>query len=334
MKKYLKYLIIGIFALVISKWIIVFLPSNSSDFRVVKEVSYKQDNKTIKEVQLSLDLSALKPQIEKEYQLAKEDVHNYIVQQMNEQKKESKYRLTKEDGFLDWLFGYWTGWEMMWKKLKGFFGSSDNEVKLVSDNFESMVINPGLSNRLKNINSYTKNRIDDYYKNVITITIHYINQNIAKLKQQGYTNIHIYKNTIPWSQYVVARGGEVLVITKGTGLGMGIMVGKYVGSKVAAIIGPKLLGIVEAKTASIVAGKIVSIFEFVLAPIIDYAANEAVKAAKYDETKRSFSKIIDDIFYDMTNQIDNKANNSLIKVKNKIYEELNKQVVITTKEIE
>jgi len=333
MRKYIKYLFIGILALVIAKWIIIFLPSNSSDFRVVKEVSYKKDTQTIKEVQLSLDLSALKPQIEKEYQLAQEDIHNYILQQMNEQKNEAKYRLTKEDGFLDWLFGYWTGWEMMIKKVEGWFGSSDDEIKLVSDNFESMVINPGLSDRFRNINSYTKNRIEDYYKNVITITINYINQNIAKLKQQGYTDVHIYKNTIPWSQYVVARGGDALVIAEGMGLGMGLVVGKYVGSKVAAIIGPKLLGIVEAKTASIVAGKIASIFEFVLAPIIDYAANEAVKEAQYDETKRSFDKIIDGIFYDMTNQIEHKADNSLIKVKNKIYEELNKQVVITAKEI-
>jgi len=337
MKKFFKYLFFIVLAIIVAKWIIIYImPSSSANnFKVVKQISYNQGSKKIKEVDLSLDLKALRPRIEREYQLAQQDIDNYINDQIYTQKNISKYRLTEEDGFLDWLFGYFTGWKMMWKKLKGLLGSSDNEIKLVSDKFQKSVINPGLNEMYIKINSYADNRMQDYYKNVVALTIDYINKNITKLKQEGYTNIMVDKNSIPWSQYIVARGGDVLMLdgVKGIGIGMGAIVGKYVGAKVAAIMGPKLLGILEAKTASIIAGKIASMFELILAPIFDYAANEAVKVAKYDETKKSFEGVIDSIFNEIEKEIKNNSNISLLKVKNSIYQELNKQVIIRAKEI-
>jgi len=337
-KRLFKYLFIGLVALIVAKWIVMFLPLNKS-----QQIEKSQENnisslsqhispKKVKEVELNLNFDNLRPEIEKEYELAKQDIDNYINEQVNLQKEEAKYRLTKEDGFLDWLFGYWTGWKMMYKKVKGLFGSEDNEIKMVSDKFKKDVINLGLNDMFENINNYAKNRMEDYYKSVITMTINYINEYILNLQQQGYTDIRIDKGSIPWSQYIVARGGDVLAAAEIGGLGIGAMVGKYVGSKVAAIIGPKLLGLVEAKTATIIAGKIVSVFEFVLAPVIDVVANEAVKAVKYDETKKNFEEVIDNIFNDIKKEIKYNMDENLIKIKNQIYEELNKQVLIRAKE--
>jgi len=339
-KRLFKYLLIGLVALIVAKWIVMFLPLNKS-----QQIEKSQENnissvsqyvlpKKVKEVELNLNFNDLKPRIEEEYELAKQDIYNYINEQINLQKEEAKYRLTKEDGFLDWLFGYWTGWKIMYKKAKGLFGSEDNEIKMVSDKFEKDVINPGLNDMFENINNYAKNRMEDYYKSVISMTIDYINEYISNLQQQGYTDINIDKNSIPWSQYIVARGGDVLVAAEIGGLGIGAMVGKYVGSKVAAIIGPKLLGLIEAKTATIIAGKIASVFEFVLAPVIDFLANEAVKAVKYDETKRNFEEVIDNIFNEIEKETKHNMDANLVKIKNQIYEELNKQVIIKAKESE
>jgi len=300
----------------------------------VSSITQNLLHKKLKEVELSLNFKDLKPKIEEEYESAKKDIESYINEQINLQKKEAKYRLTKEDGFLDWLFGYWTGWKMMYKKVKGLLGSKDNEIKMVSDKFKKDVINPGLNDMFENINNYAKNRMEDYYKSVINLTIDYINEYISNLQQQGYTDINIDKNSIPWSQYIVARGGDVLAAAEIGGLGIGAMVGKYVGSKVAAIIGPKLLGLVEAKTATIIAGKVASIFEFALAPVIDVVANEAVKKLKYDETKKNFEEAIDNIFDNIEREIKYNVNENLIKIKNQIYEELNKQVIIKAKESE
>ena len=333
MNKFIKYVGLLLVAIVVAKWIITFLPTSQTTQPVTTYPQTPIPKKEIKEVTLSVDFKNLEPQIQAEYSKAKEDIYNYIQNKISQQKEQAKYRLSqKEDNFLDWLFGYFTGWKMMWKKAKGWIGSDDNEVKLVSDKFEKDVINPGLKEMFSDIDSYAKMRIEDYYKSVINITINYINQNIQKLKDEGYTDIQIDKNSIPWGKYVVARGGDMLFVADMGGLGIGVMVGKFVGSKVAAIIGPKLLGVVEAKTASIVAGKIASAFELFLAPVIDVVANEAVKHAKWDETKKSFEEVIDNVFDTIESDINYNINDTLISLKNEVYNELNKQVTIRAKE--
>jgi hypothetical protein len=333
MKKIIKYLGILLLAIVVAKWIVTFLPTSQNQPVNTQNKYITTPKEQIKEITLNLNFKDLQPQIQEEYAKAKKDIYNYIQEQISHQKEEAKYRLSqKDDNFLDWLFGYFTGWKMMWKKAKGLMGSDDNEVKLVSDKFEKDVINPGLKEMFDNINSYTKMRIEDYYKSVMMITINYINQNIQKLKGEGYTDIQIDKNSIPWSKYIVSGSGDMIAITEFTGLtGISLVVGKFVGSKVAAIIGPKLLGVVEAKTATIIAGKIASAFEFLLAPVIDYFANEAVRKAKWEETKKSFEGVIDEIFDSIESEINYNVNKTLITIKNEVYNELNKQITIKAK---
>ena len=332
MKNIIKYIGLALLAVVVAKWIIMFIPNNEK-LQKVQQI-HTSPKKELKEVVLNLDFKSLEPQIQEEYAKAKGDIYTYIQEQISQQKNEAKYRLSEgNDNFLDWLFGYFTGWNMMWKKAKGLMGSNDNEIKLVSDKFEKDVINPGLKEMFDNIDNYTKNRIDDYYKSVITLTINYINQNIQRLKDEGYTDIQVDKNSIPWGNYVVARTGDIFTLAEASGMtGIGMVVGKFVGSKIAAIIGPKLFGIVEAKTATIIAGKIASAFEFLLAPVIDYFANEAVKHAKWDETKKTFEGVIDEIFDSIKVEINRNVNDALITIKNEVYNELNKQVTIKAKE--
>jgi len=105
-KRLFKYLFIGLVALIVAKWILMFLPSNNSKKNNISSITQNLPHKKLKEVELSLNFKNLKPRIEEEYESAKKDIDSYINEQINLQKKEAKYRLTKEDGFLDWLFGY------------------------------------------------------------------------------------------------------------------------------------------------------------------------------------------------------------------------------------
>ena len=336
MKKFIRYIIFIVIALIVTKWIVYFLPSNHNSIQIIKRENILDKNNTkVTEVELLLDLKDLKDEIEDEFENARDDINDYISEQIALQKQEAKYRLTKEDGFLDWLFGYWTGWAMMWKKVKGFFGSDDNEVKYVSDEFKNQVILIGLNEKLENINEYARNRMEDFYKSAITSTINYINDQLEELKNQGYSDIKVDRVTIPWATYIVQRSGDILAVEEISGIsmsGLGLVIGKYVGSKIASIIGPKLLGIVEAKTASIIAGKIASLSELVFAPIVDYFMNEAVKEIEYDKTKEEFEDVINSVFNDIEYNLRNTIDNRLIEIKNDIYRELNKKVRIIAKE--
>lgn len=330
-KKIIKYSIITLFAIVISKWIILdFLPvSHKTNIKQKYKTSVQKEKKRIKEIKLQINYSDISKDIELEYENAKDDINKYINEQINIQRDNCYDELSKDDGFLDWIFGYFTGYKMMWKKAKGFFGSDDNEIKMVSDKFQKDVMNPRFNTTITNIQEYSKNRINDYYKNVITITIVHINNKIKELKSQGYTNIKIEKDTIPWSEYVTLSASDGFSIAELTGVtSVSVVAGKIVGAKIAALLGPKMLALLSAKTATVVAGKIASSFELLFAPIVDLAINEGTKMYKYDGTKKDFEKMIDSILKDNQGEINYNVQQALNKTKNSIYIELNKKTII------
>ena len=53
MKKFLKYLIFAVIAIIIAKWIIMFLPLNNNNIKT--NINCVKPKKEIKEVELSLD---------------------------------------------------------------------------------------------------------------------------------------------------------------------------------------------------------------------------------------------------------------------------------------
>jgi hypothetical protein len=112
LKKFFKNLILIIIALVIAKWIIMFVPSASNNVNnsIVTQKEKIENNRQTekKEVELNINFDKLRPQIEEEYEKAKQDIYNYIDKKIYERKEISKERLTREDGFLDWIFDYFT----------------------------------------------------------------------------------------------------------------------------------------------------------------------------------------------------------------------------------
>ncbi len=326
-KKILKYLIIIMISLMLSKYIVLWILPSS--FVSEATIMSKTVESVKKEIELSIDYSDLKKSIKSEYQDALNDIDRHTKEQIDEQRDKAYYQISKEDGFLDWVFGYFIGYKMMWKKIKGYFGSDDNEIKMVSDKFQNDVIQPGLDNTLKNIQAYSRNRIEDYYKSVIAATAEHLNAKTDELKKQGYTNMEVESKSIPWSKYIVSGSAESFVLLELTGVtSISVITGKVVGSKVAALLGPKMLALVSAKTASVVAGKIAASFSLIFAPLVDWAINETSKQIQYDATKKDFEKMIDEILADTQEDIEKWAHNALLKVNNSIYKELNKQTKI------
>lgn len=327
--KIMKYIFFLLLSLIVSKWIVLAILPSSQSHLTDSSKSISTLNNSSKHIQIQVNYSETYPEIEKGYQLARKDIASFIEQEMQKQMDDSKEQLTKDNGFLDWIFGWWTGYKIVWKKVKGYFGSKDNEIKLVSNKFTKDVIEHRLPTTLTNIQDYAKNRIEDYYKNAILVTNKHLNMQVTELKENGYKKISIDTKTIPWGKYSVSGISDGFGLTELTGItSISIITGKFIGAKVATLVGPKVLSIASAKTATIVAGKVASLAGWFIAPLIDYSANEATKLYKYKDTKKSFENLLINIYASISKELKTENFKLLDNAKDSIYQELQKQTVI------
>ena len=318
--KFLKYTLIAIFSIIIAKWLITLLPSSYTE-----KDSFKV-NKTeeLKEIKIDISFRHLERPINDELKKAQKDIDKFTDQKINEFNDTAKYNLSKEDGFLDWLFGWGTGYQMIWKKLKSYAGSEDNEIKFVENKFKEDVLN--YENILKEINDYSKNRINDFYTTSLSIVLNDIEKKNIQLKEykSEYTFQDIENQNLPWGKYITQLGTNGFEVST-------IVASTIIGKKVATVLGPKVLGVVSAKAATIIAGKVASAVGIIFAPIIDYTLNEAAKALQYDSTKKQFEDSIDDIASTLKEETKKEYHNQLLEIKNEITEELNKTISIKGK---
>jgi len=331
--KTIKYVFIVLIAIMVSKYLILWYAPSSQVHPVPTPTNIPIQQPAPKpDVELSIEYDNLKVKVEDEYNTALNEINGYTSEQINGHREKAYRRLTIDDGFLDWIFDYFTGYEMMWKKAKGVIGSEDNEIKLVSDKFQKDVIDPEYDIMIANIQSYSAHRIDDYYKKVIVITSEYINEQTTQLKLQGYSDMVIEQNSIPWNKHIASVSTDGVILLELTGVTtVGVITGKVVGGKVAALLGPKMLSLITAKTVTVVGAKIAALYSFILAPIVDIAVNEAAKQIQYDESKSDFEKMIDEILEEGKKSIDEQVRLALDETKNSIYDELNKQTLIKAK---
>jgi hypothetical protein len=332
--KFFKYFLILLFSIIIAKYLVLWLlpPSQMPEIVKVTPVSttvINQKKPEPKEVTLSIDLAPLQEAIGKEYEVTQKDIHDYIKEQTERQRQNAYYMLTKDDGFLDWVFGWGTGYKMMWKKIKGLSGSDDNEVKMVSEKFQHDVISPNFSTMTTSIQNYAANRTEDFYKSAVVQTSKYLNEKIGELKEQGYEDIKVEPASVPWSRYIVTSGSDGFALLELTGItGVSVIAGKFIGAKVATLIGPKMLALVGTKTAALAGSKIAASFSLIFAPLVDYLVNEGTKEVMYNNTKREFESVIDDILDNTQVDITEQVDQSLIEIKNDVFMEINKQINI------
>ena len=323
--RFLKYTLIAIFSIIMAKWLITLLPSSYTE-----KDSFKV-NKTeeSKEIKVDISFRHLERPINDELKKAQKDIDKFTDQKINEFNDTAKYNLSKEDGFLDWLFGWGTGYQMIWKKLKSYAGSEDNEIKFVENKFKEDVLN--YENILKEINDYSKNRINDFYTTSLSIVLNDIEKKNIQLKEykSEYTFQDIENQNLPWGKYITQLGTNGFEVS--TIVASDLAISTVIGGKVATVLGPKVLGVVSAKAATIIAGKVASAFGIIFAPIIDYTLNEAAKALQYDSTKKQFEDSIDDIASTLKEETKKEYHNQLLEIKNEITEELNKTISIKGK---
>lgn len=323
--RFLRYLLIAIFSIIIAKWLITLLPSSYTEKDSFKVSKIEE----LKEIKVDISFKHLEEPINIEFEKAKKDIDNYIEQKINDFNEIAKYNLSKKDGFLDWLFGWGPGYQMIWKKLKGYTGSEDNEIKFVEDKFKADVLN--YESILSEINEYSKNRINDFYKTTLSIVLTDIENKNIQLKEykNEYAFQDIENQNLPWGKYITqlgTNGFEVSAIVASD-----LAISTIIGGKVATVLGPKVLGVVSAKAATIIAGKVASAVGIIFAPIIDYTLNEAAKALQYDNTKKQFEDSIDDIANTLKEETKKEYNHRLMEIKNEITEELNKTISIKGK---
>ena len=325
--KFLKYTLIAIFSIIMAKWLITLLPSSYTE-----KDSFKV-NKTeeLKEIKIDISFRHLERPINDELKKAQKDIDKFTDQKINEFNDTAKYNLSKEDGFLDWLFGWGTGYQMIWKKLKSYAGSEDNEIKFVENKFKEDVLN--YENILKEINDYSKNRINDFYTTSLSIVLNDIEKKNIQLKEykSEYTFQDIENQNLPWGKYITQLGTDGFEVS--TIVASDLAISTIIGGKVATVLGPKVLGVVltKAVTTMISAKVAFDVRRIIFALIIDYTLNEAAKALQYDSTKKQFEDSIDDIASTLKEETKKEYHNQLLEIKNEITEELNKTISIKGK---
>jgi hypothetical protein len=320
--KSFKYLFIFLTIFVSLKWIINVLPSSSVDDIEVRETINKESK-------IEISFKELEPKIKKRLNDCNKKINSHIDKEIEKFKEQSKINLIKEDGFLDWLFGWWTGYKLMYKKAKGLSGSEDNEKITIQNEFFSRVLNYNneLNKTIENINSYATNSINDFYKE----SFYDVKEHIElKIKEHNINRLSDKElSQIPWSQYTTKLGTDILEGTSFFATDSAIAIG--IGTKVATILGPKTLGIISAKSVTIVASKVAASLGVIFAPIIDYALNEGVKAIEYDTTRKEFENIIDNITVAFKLKLNNTYSNQLNRVAKDVKNELNKKVLMEEK---
>lgn len=338
--KIIKYTIIAIFLIIVSKWILTLLPSSYSNNGTIIE-------KTETSIKVEHTFKNLKGDIKKDFDDVEKDINSYIEEKVSSLNKAAKYNLSKKDGFLDWFFGWWTGYKMVFHKVKGYMdfdcfeqvsmwclGYNEakkyidfkyNEINLVEESFSEIVFDENeLKPILDDINSYSKMRIEDFYKSTFQKILKDIANKEEHIKEYKIENIDSVN--LPWGKYLTQLGTNSFELA--TAFGVGATVSAVIGAKVGTIIGPKVLGIVTAKVATVVAGKIATLSSLIFAPIVDYALNEGVKAFQIDDTRKDFENAIDDITQSVEKSVKDEYSSYILELKKEIDEELDKTIIL------
>ena len=85
------------------------------------------------------DSLKLKSSIKKELDVVQYDINQFIKEKIEHLNRQSKYNLSKEDGFLDWYFSSETEYELIKYKTIDIFGSEYNETHYIGENFSKII---------------------------------------------------------------------------------------------------------------------------------------------------------------------------------------------------
>ena len=219
------------------------------------------------------DLSSSYPKIEAEYQKMSKDIERLRLEAENEIEIKMLYQLDREDGYLDWLYGWGTGYKMIGHWIGGETGISQNAQEYLAESFNSIVIkesNPDLV--IKKMQNRIRLRIEDYYRSILNIISKEISNLDATLKSKNMRAV-LNINELPWGKYLaqgaIDLGGADIGITA-----VSVILMKLISNKAIAGSSLKIASLSVAKGSSIVATK--SAISILGAKVVTIASSKVV----------------------------------------------------------
>ncbi len=310
-KRFLKVVAILLLILIVIKWSLLLLAgwTITPDGKTIsREEASQVINKNPYEA--TIDFSIIRPIVAKELLEMESELEEYRSEQLSKIKAEMVYHLKEEDGFLDWLYGWWTGYKIAWHSLSGLFDEKNDAKTYIVQNFTSLVIKKVDIERYgKQIESFTAHRIEDFYRSVIQQV------NEALIEQSGSLNIKkgeqlvVDAETLPWGKYIgqgvidigslagaKALTGSLSATTLKAGAGK-ITLSKIAEGKVVGIVSGKVTAMVGAKAAGAVVSVAIDTATLGLGILIDYLFSKGYEAVNRDADEIIYSNLIDDIVY-------------------------------------
>lgn len=228
------------------------------------------------------DSLKLKSSIKKELDVVQYDINQFIKEKIEHLNRQSKYNLSKEDGFLDWYFSSETEYEIIKYKTIDIFGSEYNETHYIGENFSKIIFDEEINKILNDIDNYSRLRIEDFYKSTFDKILNHIK--FVKAYRKDHTIDNINNIDLVWGKYLIQislDSYEYLTL-----FGNNKITFKINGSKVLGIVTKKVLSKLSKRAPYI--GTIFIFFS-------DYIINEGFKAIQIDDTRKDFEKAIDEI---------------------------------------
>jgi len=300
-RMYLKYTIVFIILLVVGKWAIFIYSEHAMKERSSKvSAEVKIEVKRTEESrQVEIAYHTLLPKAEKTLEKSDQEIAAYIDERLKIIESNMVYGLTREDGFLDWIYGWGTGWKIAGNAIFGCFSDKDKVKMLVEKHFHELVTDSAsMHAQITQINDFTKRRLDEFYVTVLDMVG---KKTKVELHRTGISLERVEVTQIPWGKYaiqgVLDTGGLSAVGFGAGSLGSKVALGKIAGGKSASMISAKISSIVGAKVTSSVASIAVDVASLGIGIAVDYLFSEGYEALNRDEDEKKYRRIIHELVY-------------------------------------
>ena len=257
------------------------------------------------------DSLKLKSSIKKELDVVQYDINQFIKEKIEHLNRQSKYNLSKEDGFLDWYFSSETEYEIIKYKTIDIFGSEYNETHYIGENFSKIIFDEEINKILNDIDNYSRLRIEDFYKSTFDKILNHIK--FVKEYRKDHTIDNINNIDLVWGKYLIQislDSYEYLTL-----FGNNKITFKINGSKVLGIVTKKVLSKLSKRAPYI--GTILMLLN-------DDIINEGFKAIQIDDTRKDFEKAIDEITKSLEKSIKDEYDTYFLEFRKEVDLELSK----------
>lgn len=257
------------------------------------------------------DSLKLKSSIKKELDVVQYDINQFIKEKIEHLNRQSKYNLSKEDGFLDWYFSSETEYEIIKYKTIDIFGSEYNETHYIGENFSKIIFDEEINKILNDIDNYSRLRIEDFYKSTFDKILNHIK--FVKAYRKDHTIDNINNIDLVWGKYLIQislDSYEYLTL-----FGNNKITFKINGSKVLGIVTKKVLSKLSKRAPYI--GTILMLLN-------DDIINEGFKAIQIDDTRKDFEKAIDEITKSLEKSIKDEYDTYFLEFRKEVDIELSK----------